>query len=199
MDGIQKMILFYFVNYNLEIKDIESEVYTDSRVQMHFCMFHNKDLHFSKSEILKKTLVKKFENISPEFHYENGKMVMTKYLPDFNTDEFDKFVDVEYNDYLYRINYRIDCIFQTISLFLNIYKDKNVVFILPIQLISHFEKESDNQKMMYSEITGSLDIIKKWDILTWINYYLKKDSVNFKEEIKVENIIKILKFEGTRI
>jgi hypothetical protein len=195
MEQGEKLILFYFIDYNLDIKDIESELYTESREQIHFCMFHNRELHFSKSEILKKTLVKKFEDISPEFHYENGSMIMTKSLDNFNTAEFDKFVDNEYEDYLNRINYRINCIFQTISLYLNIYKNKNIVFILPIQIISHFEKEYDNNKIKYSEIQSSIEIIKKWDVLTWINYYLKKESSLFKNDIRIENIIKIFKLE----
>ena len=193
MDHGSTIILFYFIDYNLEMKDIESELYTDDREQIHFCMFHNKELHFSKSEILKRTLVKKFENVSPEFHYANEKVMMVKTLENFDSDEFDKFVDSEYEDYLNRINYRIDCIFQTIVMYMNIYKNKNVVFILPVQIITHFEKEFEKKDIIYSEIKSSIEIIKKWDVLTWINYYLKKESKNHAEDIKIENIIKILK------
>ena len=193
MDQGSTIILFYFIDYNLEMKDIESELYTDEREQIHFCMFHNKDLHFSKSEILKRTLVKRFENVSPEFHYANEKVMMVKTLENFDSDEFDQYVDHEYEDYLNRINYRIDCIFQTIGMYMNIYKKKNVVFILPIQIITHFEKEFDKKNIIYSEIKSSIEIIKKWDVLTWINYYLKKESKVHSEDIKIENIIKIFK------
>jgi hypothetical protein len=159
-------------------------------------MFHNKELHFSKSEILKKTLVKKFEHVSPEFHYANEKMIMTKILENFNSAEFDKYVDSEYEEYLKRIFYRISCIIQTINLYLSIYRNKNVVFILPIQIISHFEKEMSNNKINYSEILSSIEIIKKWDVLTWVNYYLKKESSSFKENLKIENIIKIFMLQS---
>ena len=196
MDEFTKLIFFYYSN-NIDCKDIETEIFTDKREKINFFLFHNRDLHFSKSEIFKKTLIKKFESIPPEFQMLENELIMFKSISNFKSEDLDKLVDEEYADYINKINYRIECIFQTFSLFLGLYKEKNIVFIFPLQLFSQFEKHIDEYGIKLKKIDELNNMIKQYDIVNSINYYLRKDiSQNTDELLKENNIVSLYKIES---
>jgi hypothetical protein len=196
MDNLLKIILFYSFDSEIDIKDVETELFTEERNKVNFCFFHNKELHFSKSEILKRTLIKQFENILPRFKYSKRNMIMTKIKPNFDTVKFDNIVTAEYEDYTKKINYRIDCIFQTIIMFVNLYKSNNLIFVLPQQLENSFNNFLQEYELEINEIQNVSQTLIKWDIINWINYYLKKDTQISNDKFSSLNVKKILEIKN---
>jgi hypothetical protein len=194
MDNFVKLFFFYSSS-ELNIKDVETEFFTDNREKIYFFLFHNKELHFSRSEILKRSLHQIFENIDSNFEYIGDSLVMTRQIKHFDTVEFDKSVDKAFEDYLVKINYRIDCVIQTISLFLDLYKDRNIVFVLPNQIFDRcetlFKERNENQEILSKENK----IIVDWNIIEKINYYTKINSESNANLIVEDynNIISIVK------
>lgn len=191
MENFYKLAVFYSTD-ELDLKDIESEIFTENRKKVNFFLFHNKDMHFNKAEILKKSLLNELDTIQPEFNFKNNSLIMTKVIKNFDFEAFDKKVDVEYNDYLNRINYRIDCIFQTFDLFYRLYNERNIIFTFPIQIKSKFNDIMNNGGIKYEELTKINDIVRNLEALHWINYYSKK-NINQKDEgvIRFRNITNI--------
>lgn len=192
-----KFIVFYSL-YEINIKDIEKDLYTKDRKMFHLFFFHNKNLHFKKSKIFNECLIKEFENIEPEFDYDEKKatMIMNKKIKGFNKKEFNKKVTDNYNQYINLINYRIECIFQTFTLFNNLYKDKSLIFAFPYQLYKKFVSLLENNRLNFETL------LKKnipyytnyFDIVYWINYFLKIDNIsNSDKEFKNDNIKKVIK------
>ena len=179
MDNI-KLVVFYSTQ-EIDIKDIESEIFTENREQVNFFLFHNKDMHFNKALILQKVLLSELHNIKPEFDFIKNSLVMTKRINNFNFIRFDQRVDFEYYDYLSKINYRIDCIFQTFSLFLRLYADRNIIFVFPIQIRDNFFTLLGKNNLECKEITKINDAVRRLETLHWINYY-SKTTLNPNDE-----------------
>jgi hypothetical protein len=193
MENFLKLFFFYSAPEIIS-KDVETEIFTDNREKIDFFLFHNKDLHFSKSEILKKCLFKMFETVEPEFENAYGNLIMSKVIQQFNNENFDKIVDFEFEDYTKKINYRIECIIQTINLFLDLYKDRKISFVLPAEIIAQIENTLKERNTIYEVLLINDPEVKDWDIPSRINYYSRKENISSdKYKIGSENIKKILK------
>lgn len=184
--------VFFYSSEELEIKDVESELFSESRDPFNFFFFHNKDMHFSKSVILRKTLEKMFDSINPDFDFYEGNLIMTKEIKDFNNFEFDKDVDNAFNEYLTRINYRIDCIFQTFSLFVNIYKERNLIFVLPFEIEERFVNYINENNITNTEVNNLSETSKFIDLINRVNYYTGQSvKTGNSKKITDDNIKKI--------
>ncbi len=169
-------IVAFYSSEELEIKDVESELFTEiSKEPFNFYMFHNRDMHFEKSEIIKKLITEKFMTISPEIEYRNSALYMTKVLPDFNLDFFDSEVDTDYEAYLKKINYRISCIFDTFNIFSSIYRDRDKIFIFPTQIYKKFLDTIEGSGIRYERISKIDSNVRRFDLMYWIGYYSRKD------------------------
>jgi len=186
--------IYFFKSEEIDVKDVESEIFSEKREVVNFFFFHNKDMHFDKSVIREKTLNSLFENIHPHFENIDNTLIMTKKIQNFNNDEFDSNVEKFYSDYLNRINYRIDCIFQTFGLFANLYKDKNLVFVFPFQIYDGFIKYINEYNILVEELGSLSETDPDIDILNRTNYYASQNIKfqNHKNLIE-ENIVKIFK------
>lgn len=194
--GKKVIIAVFYSSTECTFKDVDSQIFTEDKDTFHFFLFHNKELHFSKPVILKRVLMEYFQPVEPEFDYEidNHALIMKKRIIDFDFIDFDKRVDVEYQDYLARITYRIECIFQTFDLFLNLYKDKNLVFVFPTQLYDKFMDNIEERKFEIEEISKINHLVRRYDILHWINYYSRKELIDIENGgIDYKNVVKILR------
>ncbi len=181
-----KYVFFYSLD-EIDVKDVESEIFSEKREPIHFYFFHNRDMHFSKSVILKKTLIDMIDEITPEFDFFDGDLIMTKVVKNFNNEEFDIKVDKAFLEYMKRINYRIDCIFQTFGLFVNLYKDRNLVFVFPFEIIETFKKYIDEYNIPVRQIKSLKETEKDVGILERVNYYAgqnlkSKNQIRLNEE-----------------
>ncbi|HQB60695.1 MAG TPA: hypothetical protein PK899_03435 [Spirochaetota bacterium] len=193
MKNFYKLAVFYSTD-ELDLKDIESEIFTENREKVNFFFFHNRDMQFNKAEILKKSLLNELDTIQPEFNFKRNSLIMTKVIKKFDFEAFDKKVDAEYNDYLNKINYRIDCIFQTFDLFYRLYSDRNIIFTFPSQIKSNFNDILNKNEIKCEELTKINNIVRDLEVLHWINYYSKK-NINQKDEgiVSYRNITNIYK------
>jgi len=192
MKNFNTIILFYNTD-ELSVNDLEKEIIAGSNNIYHLFFFHNKNLHFSKAKILKEVLLKKFEEIIPDTGYnnENNTITLTKKL-EFNLFHFDKLIDDEYDKYLSIINYRIDCILQTFSLFVKIYKNRNQIYLFPGELLEKFVKYMNEKKFKYKILKISNNIFKEDKILYLINDTLMENIEDNKKKFFVQKqIIKI--------
>ncbi len=186
------LIAFYATN-ELDIKDIESDFFIESREKVNFFLFHNRGLNLTKSDILKNILLKELEKIEPIFVYSKTDLIMTKIIKNFDFENFDKKVDEKYNDYLNKIEYRISCIFQTFELFYRLYNDRNILFVIPMQLFERFQKYLQDNNIEFKEISKINETVRKYEVLYWTNYYSKKDlNSPIDGTISYRNIIRIL-------
>ncbi|HOJ64994.1 MAG TPA: hypothetical protein PLE45_11310 [Spirochaetota bacterium] len=189
------IIAFYATN-ELDIKDIESEFFIENREKVSFFLFHNRGLNLTKSDIFKNCLLKELEKVEPVFTYKNDSLIMTKEIKNFDFEYFDNFVDKEYNDYLSKINYRIDCIFQTFDLFYRLYKDRNILFVIPMQIFHKFIEYFNKNNIKFQEVSKLNNIVRNYDALHWINYYSKKDiNSPMGGTITYRNVIRIFIIE----
>jgi hypothetical protein len=202
MDPNVKLVAFY--NFNeVNIKDIEKDLYTKDRQIFHFFFFNNRNLHFKKSKIYDESLIKEFENEAPEFNYDNrsGKMTMIKKIQNFDKKIFDKKVNENYRQYIKAINYRIECIFQTFTLFNNLYKDKMIIFAFPYQLYKKFIDmigKIDNTKTKYEVLLKKekLSYIEYFEMPHWVNYFFKISSYCISNEFKDSDIKAVIKINS---
>lgn len=185
------LIAFYATN-ELDIKDIESEFFIENREKVSFFLFHNRGLNLTKSDIFKNTLLKELEKVEPVFSYSGLNLIMTKEIKNFNFEYFDSIVDREYNDYLAKMQYRIDCIFQTFDLFYRLYNDRNILFVVPMHIFNNFIKYFNENNIIFKEISKLNKIVRDYEVLHWINYYSKKDiNSPLEGTINYKNIIRI--------
>lgn len=190
MEGVVQLVLFYTSN-ELQINDIESEYFTDEREKVYFFMFHNKDLHFSKDIIFNKTLLTEFDKIKPEFRFTGNNVELKKVLNNFDIESFNKTVDFEFTEYTKRINYRIECVFQTFNLFIQLYKERNFVFVLPIEIELFFHKNNKDNGIICNENKNDNTLQSSLNLINWINYYQKKDiNISTSNILNDENIVK---------
>jgi hypothetical protein len=192
-----KLIAFYS-HKEIIIKDVEKDLYTKDRKTFHLFLFNNKNLHFKKSIIYNNSLIKEFDNIQAEFKFNKKKseLVMVKKIPDFNKKEFNKKVIENYNQYINNINYRIDCIFQTFTLFNNLYKDKILIFVFPFELYDAFLNLLKKDNLAYDLFLKNemSHYMNYFEIVYWINYFFKVNT-NIQEvnDIQNKNIKAIIK------
>lgn len=177
---INKKILLYYNCLYIFNNDLDKEVNTSNMEKnFHLFFFHNNDLHFNKKIIKYQILDLKFSNIKPLYFYkkyEKNKSVLVqiKKIEEYTTEEFKKEVDLAYKNYLNTINYRINSIIETIKLFLKLYRDKTVIFIVPQKLKNIIKKNIKNYKIIKTE----KEILFKLELFYWINYFLKISSAN---------------------
>lgn len=185
------LIAFYATN-ELDIKDIESDFFTETRETVNFFLFHNKELNLTKSDILKNILLRELDKVEPVFVYSKTDLIMTKIIKDFDFIHFDNLVDEEYNYYLNKIEYRISCIFQTFELFYRIYSDRNILFVIPMQIFDRFQKYLQDNNIKFREVSKINETVRKYEVLYWINYYSKKDlNSSIEGTISYKNVIRI--------
>ncbi len=173
MDKTNTFVIFYQAG-DMNINDAEKLVKTEKNTEFHMLFFHNKNLHFDKAVILREVLYKKFERVDPDTEYDNENNIikLTKTLY-FNLLEFDREVDDEYEKYLSKINYRIECIFQTFSLFFRIYKNENQIYIFPVQILDKFIKYLEKPGIKYTEVEKNNKFFKENEIIKNINASIK--------------------------
>lgn len=177
---INKKILLYYNCLYIFNNDLDKEANTSNMEKnFHLFFFHNNDLHFNKKIIKYQILDLKFSNIKPLYFYkkyEKNKSVLVqiKKIEEYTTEEFKKEVDLAYKNYLNTINYRINSIIETIKLFLKLYRDKTVIFIVPQKLKNIIKKNIKNYKIIKTE----KEILFKLELFYWINYFLKISSAN---------------------
>lgn len=193
MSNLFKYIFFYDFS-EVDVKDVESEIFSVKREPINFFFFHNKEMHFNKEVIYNTNLFNRFENIQPTYKKDGNNLVMTKKIDNFDESGFNLEVDKAYNDYLTRINYRIDCIFQTFGLFINLYKDKNLIFVFPKEITNGFVKYIDEYNIATNKIESLSLTNSDIDILDRLNYYASQ-NINFKttEKFTEQNISEIFK------
>ncbi len=133
---IVRIVVFYLSD-ELDLKDIEKELFTSNQEKFHFFFFHNKNLHFSKDIIKYQTLLAKFSNIEPEFNFKKNEITMKKKL-NMNIEDLQDEVENEFQQYKSRIQYRIDSIFQTFSMFSKLYSSRSIIYVFPFQLYENF-------------------------------------------------------------
>ncbi len=188
-------IAVFYLSDELEIKDIEKELFTADKEKFQLFFFHNKNLHFSKDIIKYGTLLSKFEKIEPEFKFDKDEITMNKKMK-IDMAKFDEEVDNEYNLYRARMTYRMDSIFQTFTLFDRLYRDRSIIFIFPFQLYENFISFAEDSAFSYKELEKDDNIIGHFDIFYWIDYFSKfTPNLQADNILNPENITKILKFE----
>ena len=194
MESISKLIVFYLAD-ELEVKDIDREIYTEDKKRFHIFFFHNMNLEKKKSDFFNKVILKEFENVEPEiiFDEKEKSVTITRKIGDVDFLKFQDATEFEYNKYLDNLNYRIKCIIQTFSLFSKLYKDKNSLFIIPYQIADQFIKEIEENKINYKPLSNDSELLTYFDVLHWTNYYSRTETINInKDLIKKDNIIKVL-------
>jgi hypothetical protein len=183
------ILIIFYNSDELPILDVDSEIFTSDRKPFHFFLFHNREMHFSKAIIYKQTLIDHFHNIEPRFEMDGSTLKMFKELHNFEKNSFDQLIEERYQAYLERINYRIDCIFQTFTLFGPLYSDKPQVYVFPDQIQSNFSSIAEKNRLEYQELAIIDPVLKDLEVFYWLNYYSRKDSNNPSEcSIKQENI-----------
>jgi hypothetical protein len=189
---IHRLAAFYQTD-EFNAQDIEKELYTDEKEEFHLFFFHNKNLHFSRKIIRKFSLKNIFSDIAPKYNLKNKDLYMIKIIKDFNKGTFESKVDEEYKKYLNNINYRIECIFQTLLVFLDLYKDRTLIYLLPEQLYERFMDLLQKKELGYDSIEMNNNIVKKYDIVYWANYFSRVNP-DLPEEgvIKKEKITRVI-------
>jgi hypothetical protein len=197
MENASIFIIFYQTE-DLNINDSEKLIKSELSKDFHLLFFHNKKLHFNKTVILREVLYKKFENIIPDTEYdnENNLIKLTKTLY-FNLHEFDKEIDDEYEKYLSKSNYRIDCIFQTFSLFYRIYKNENQIYVFPVQILEKFVKYLNDLKINYHQVAKNNSVFRENKIIKKINENIKYgiDTKNEAGLFMKNTIVKIFQID----
>ena len=194
MEQDQKIKIAVFYSFNeLNIKDTEHELFTENKEKFHYFFFNNHNLHFSKTKILNDVLLEKFEDKKPTFLFseKKGILQMRKDYENFDFKHFDLEVDERYNDYLSKINYRIDCIFQTFTLFSELYRDKHLIFVFPAQLLDRFNDLLQEKELQTVELNKLHDYIRKFDLFHWIGFYSRETDLS-DPTIEHKHIVKIL-------
>lgn len=192
MDHKRRLAVFYSFE-DIDMKDIETEIFTeDKKEKFQFYFFHNMNLHFSKTTILKEELLKIFGAVEPEFYFDvdTHRYYMQKIIKDFSFNEFDQRVDDEFDSYLKRINYRIDCVIQTFTLFFDLYKDKDMIFVFPMQLHTRFLETIEELKFSYTDVSKLDKVVSDYDLFHWLHYYTKQHDD--QRYVKPRNIIRII-------
>ncbi|MCG8572400.1 MAG: hypothetical protein MJB14_19890 [Spirochaetes bacterium] len=198
MTNRKQRIAIFYSSPELPIKDTDSELYTEQKEKFHFFLFHNQNLHFSQSTILKEVLLKNFSEIPPEFEYltESNSLLLKKKIEEFDFEKFDRGVEVEFQDYLKKINYRIQCIFQTFTLFYDLYKEKHLIYVFPRQIYNSYLDVLKQNQIKNTEISKLHSTVRELDIMHWINYYTKSsnsvqsDGIDYKSIVKIEMLEK---------
>jgi hypothetical protein len=194
MQIIQKLVVFYQTE-EINIKDIDREIYTEDKKLFHMFFFHNIEMDIDRLYIQKTSIIKEFEKVEPEIEYnEDTKTVtMIKQLADFDSKKLDKLVDENYKRFTDSMNYRISCILDTYKLFNKLYKDKTVIFLIPFRIKDKFIKLLEESKTKYREIQDIDKAIKYYDINYWANYFSRVFNESDKKvSIERENLVKIL-------
>lgn len=168
-------VLFYSCS-PLKGEDIENSLFTNEKEEFKFFLFNNKNLHFSKNVIRNELLEKKFNQVKSTFVFNANSITMTKKLVSLDREKFEKEVDSEYEDYLKKINYRINCIFQSFTIFYEIYSDKSLIFIIPEEIKHQFLDYLNNENFLVKKVKEDSQYIKKYDIFYWLRYYSREDS-----------------------
>jgi len=194
MHLVQKLVVFY-QSEEINIKDIDREIYTDDKKIFHMFFFSNVDLGIDKLYIQKRCILQEFEKIEPEIKYDEELKIitMTKKLENFDSEKLDQFVDEAYSRFVNNINYRTSCILDTYKLFNKLYKEKAVIFLIPFQIFNKFIKMLEESKSKYQECANIENTLKYYDINYWASYFSRAFNENDKRiNIAKENIIKIL-------
>lgn len=196
----EKSILSFFYNADeMNVKDIDRELYAKNKEKFHLFFFHNFSLNITKNDIFKKLLLNEFQKIEPEMEFDIKKKIlrMTKIMENFSYRNFDKIVDIENNKHIENINYRISCILDTFNLFNTLYKDKSIVYLIPIQISVNFIELLEQKNIKYEPLNDYQDLIEYYDIVYWANYF-SRYNIEITENIdkfvmKNDNITKVIK------
>jgi len=186
-------VLFYDAK-ELNIKDVESELFTEEKVAFNFYFFHNKNMHFDKNIIYHNKLKELFDNVEPEFHIEGDTIRLVKQINDYNANSFRVLAEKEYESYLSKINYRIDCIFQSFFLFSQLYATKDMIFIFPLQIKTRFIEILKKEEKSFKKFDDLSYLVKKYDFVYRIQYYFGMDNTysdKFTEE-KIDSVFEII-------
>lgn len=195
MNHPQKIIVFYHTN-QINVKDIDREIYTKNKKIFHLFFFHNLELDIDKSDLLKKALLKEFDPVQPEMHMDfiSNTLTMVKRLTHIDFKKLDEIAEKENTKHQNNINYRIKCILDTFKLFNRLYKDKTIIYIIPDQLSEKIIKMLELYKLSYKTIEEKEHLIQHYDIIYWANYFSRVNQESLKNEsFKNENLINIIK------
>lgn len=197
MGTILRLTAFYQTE-EFNAQDIEKELFTEDKEEFHLFFFHNKSLHFSRKIIKRDTLRSVFKDISPRYSIKKKDLYMIKKIKDFNREKFEGKVDAEYKKYLNNINYRIECIFQTLIVFLDLYKDRTLIYILPEQLYDRFMDLLHKKELSFDNLEMKNKNVRKYDIVYWANYFSRINPESPQEGIiKKGNITRIIEIKKT--
>lgn len=181
-------LVFYATN-PLFLKDIDREIFTsDKKASFHLFFFHNRDLHFNRDVITKEVLDKKFSEVMANYIHDTDNSVVTqiKRIENFDYYQFEKDVDLAYESYTRTINYRINSIIETINLFLQLYKEKSIVFVLPAELIDLIKNRTEGS-LFIKDVENKRDVLSYYEIFYWINYFsrLTNEFVKSSDDLNV--------------
>ncbi len=195
MNHPQKLIVFYHAD-QINVKDIDREIYTKNKKVFHLFFFHNLELDIDKSDLLKIALLKEFDTVQPEMHMDfiSNTLTMVKRLTYINFKKLDEIAEKENSKHEININYRIKCILDTFKLFNRLYKDKTIIYVIPNQLSEKIIKMLELYNLSYKTIDDKDQIIQHYDIVYWANYFSRVNQDSLKNEVfKIENLINIIK------
>jgi hypothetical protein len=193
--GEAKVFVVFYLSEEINIKDIDREIYTDDKKIFHLFFFHNINLDTDKQVIFKRVVVKEFENIDAVMTYSEKEKTLTmiKKMENFSFKDIDEKIDSAYKKHLDIINYRISCILDTFTLFGKLYKDKPVIFLMPDQVSEKFLDLLETNKTKHQNIENIEAEIKYYDIIHWADYFSKVFSETEKKiKITEKNITKML-------
>lgn len=195
MDHPEKFIVFYHTD-QINVKDIDREIYTKNKKIFHLFFFHNFELDIDKSDLLKIALLKEFDPVQPEMHMDfiSNTLTMVKRLSCIDFKKLDEIAEKENVKHEYNIDYRIKCILDTFKLFNRLYQDKTIVYIIPDQLSDKITNMLKSYNLNYKSIEDKNHIIQYYDIVYWANYFSRVNQDSLKNEsFKEENLVNIIK------
>jgi len=190
-----KINTIFYLSEEINIKDIDREIYTEDKKIFHLFFFHNIDLSVDKETILKKAVLRELDKVEPDMSYDEEKKTLTmlKVLNDFTFSKLDDQVDIDFKKHMESINYRISCILDTYKLFSKLYNDKTVIFLMPEEISQQYIELLKKEKSDFQIVENTEELLSYYDIVHWANYFSRVYTENNKKlSLSNKNITKAI-------